>query len=498
MKLTFVIPSLEFLASAGARIRYLRMIPLLKEAGYELELLPIVEIDKADISSGAVVFSKCFDSRAIVAAARCRASGCLVGVDLFDDYFSQRRDSRMTMYRTWLDEMLRQVDFVLCSTDRMAEIAGSMRPGLPLHVLNDPAMDLRFDSLPSLLDEKCARAREERLIRLCWFGIGDNPYFPVGLDDVTALGARLAQLVCRGWNVELTVSTNVRALDVNRLSRLARLPFPVHVELWSEARETELLLDSVCCFLPVSAQPFSIAKSLNRAVSALSAGCQVIWAGYPLYRHFDDLIYAEPLAFLDDLESDALRLSSKRFDAYRTLMRDFASLEVECERFLGFVETLSRRADSGAGKLPVLAHGHQTNGNAHKMARKDGALSVGTPFSPSALVYDALFTAQVTGGDLRLLVAEGVLDRLLPHVRAKVRRFCKLNKMTYFAIDWHADEHQEERNLVGASLPEQLAAYSGIFARIRQKIEEAFGPIEMMISESSKLPFDPRAGKFNG
>lgn len=500
MKITFVIPSREFLASAGARIRYLRMVPLAQAAGHTVNLVPITEFADMAEPGDAVIFSKCFDARAIVAAARCRADGCAVGVDLFDDYFTQTGDSRMTLYRTWLEQMLASAHFAICSTSRMAEIVAQRSPDLPVHVFNDPASDMREDVLPGLLDEKRERAIADRRIDLCWFGIGDNPFFPVGLEDLVAFGGRFAPLQADGWKIELTVSTNARALDAERLGRLARLPFPTTVELWTEERETELLLQSLCCFLPVNSQPFSIAKSLNRAVSALTAGCQVVWAGYPLYRNFGDLVYEDPARFATDLETRNLRHSSRNFATYRNLMNEFASLEIEVDRMIAFLDKVAvphmdtGRDPAASERIPVLIHGVQTNGHAHKAARRDNVLSVGTPLSPPTLVYDVLFAGRIAGDDLKMLVSEPTLARLPAAASAAARQFGKINKMTYFAIDWPEDQPMKLHDWSKAHLAETLAAYTGLFDTVAQRLEAVFGPVDVMISESSKLPFDPHAG----
>lgn len=500
MKITFVIPSREFLASAGARIRYLRMVPLAEAAGHTVNLVPITEFAALDDPGEAVIFSKCFDARAIVAAARCRAEGRAVGIDLFDDYFTQAQDSRMTLYRTWLEQMLARADYAICSTPRMAEIVAMRSPELPVHVFNDPAADTREDTLPDLIEEKRLRALAERRIALCWFGIGDNPFFPVGLEDLTAFGGRFAQLEASGWQIDLTVLTNARALDPDRLARLGKLPFPTTVELWSEERETELLLESLCCFLPVNSQPFSIAKSLNRAVSALTAGCQVVWAGYPLYRQFDALVYEDPARFAADLEAGTLRHSKENFETYRELMNEFASLETEVARMIAFLETTitSRAANSSANsddsRIPVLIHGVQTNGNAHKAEPHNRVLSVGTPLSPPTLAYDVLFAGKITGGDLHMLVADSALSRLPPEIAARKRHFGRINKMTYFSIDWPEDRARALHDWTRAHLAETLAAYTGLFDKVTRRLEQVFGPIDVMISESSKLPFDPGAG----
>src|SRR5581483_1495777 len=186
MKIVVLVPSAEYVNYAGARIRFQWMIPELQRRGGELMLRDIGEFAPNSLEADMIIVSKCHDARALVAAAIMAARDCLVGVDLFDDYFSQSADSRMTRFRNWLSEMLPHCHFALCSTDPMAAVIHNYRPDLPVHVMNDPALDPHFDDLPEVLSRKLIEARDFRRLIVAWFGIGDNPYFPVGLHDLEA------------------------------------------------------------------------------------------------------------------------------------------------------------------------------------------------------------------------------------------------------------------------------------------------------------------------
>ena len=94
MKLTVLIPSEEYKAYAGARIRYGRLLQELAPHGVTLALENIADFSPDDQSYDVLLISKCHDARALVAAAAACGAGKLVGLDLFDDYFSQEADSR--------------------------------------------------------------------------------------------------------------------------------------------------------------------------------------------------------------------------------------------------------------------------------------------------------------------------------------------------------------------------------------------------------------------
>ncbi|MFM5968370.1 MAG: hypothetical protein ACKOQ8_04950 [Micrococcales bacterium] len=494
MKIVFVIPSVAFLESAGARIRYLRMVPLAKGVGVDVQLIPIADFLGQKISADIVVFSKCFDARAIAAAVGCESRGILVGVDLFDDYFSQTSDSRMTVYRTWLSQMLNHVDFAICSTPRMAEVVHTLHATIPAHIFNDPAPEVDLQHLSGLLAEKQSRALADRSIDLCWFGIGDNPFFPVGLEDMIAYSGQLGVLPNSDFSWTLTVLTNARALNADKLEALARLPLPVQLDLWTEEAEQRLLQESLCCFLPVNAQPFSVAKSLNRAVSALSSGCQVLSVGYPLYAPLEPLIYRDATSFLSDLAAGNLHHSVRNLPIFSDRMQQFASLDVEVRSLLDFFDAVtSHKAETPVRRetaIAVMIHGVQSNELIHAAAKATGALSVGTPFSPSNIDYD-IRMVRGPNDDMEILISEAIRDKIVAKSGCNTELIGKFRGVSFHrivtSIQLGAARSKHPYKTLGA----QLSAYTQFFEMAEFQLEALLGPLTIMVSEASKLPFDP-------
>ncbi len=120
MKLSVLVPSAEYKSYAGSRIRYGRIAPALEPHGIELALEDIGEFNPLTADCDALIVSKCHDARSLVIAAILSDRGRLVGVDLFDDYFSQASDSRLSRLRNWLGQLLPGCDFALCSAAAMA------------------------------------------------------------------------------------------------------------------------------------------------------------------------------------------------------------------------------------------------------------------------------------------------------------------------------------------------------------------------------------------
>lgn len=494
MRLCVLIPSEEYRNFAGARIRYGRIIDPLGAQGWSLDLREIGEFDPRHSDYDIHIISKCHDARALICAHLLRRSGKIVGVDLFDDYFSQRNDPRLARYRTWLADLIKMVDFAMCSTPTMAVVARTYRKEVPVHVMNDPADGPKKPDLRETLERKLTQAGESRSFSVAWFGVGDNPNFPVGLSDLTAFGMGLRPLAGSDWHCRLKVLTNERALTADHLAGLRRLPLQPEISIWSEEAERTLLEESLLCFLPVNAQNFSMAKSLNRAVSALTAGCQVLSNGFPLYDRFEPLIYVNVAAFLTDLKSGALKLGPDTLPLYDQLIEEVASGKKEASALARFLGSLveSRRAErvSDSSRLIVI-HGVSSTPAVHALAQKMGALSVGSPFCTGRFNFDALF--RIKGkGQLALHVAKDSLDKLHSSVRTSMKPAGKLFGQPYWSAN-DGNEGVESDSDLNNNPAVLISRHKPVLKDMGRALMEAFGEGAVILSEMSALPLETTA-----
>jgi hypothetical protein len=490
MKVTVLVPSAEYRAYAGARIRYDRVRPELAELGFTLLLEDIGTFDPATADCDALLISKCHDARSLIAASALSDRGALVGVDLFDDYYSDPTDSRLLRYREWLGQLVDLCDFVLCSTDVMANVAHRFRSDLPTHVLNDPAPDVDAVGLSNHVERKLSNARNDGRLRVAWFGVGDNPYFEVGLSDLSGHAALLGQLTRAGMDVELTVLTNRRSLTADRLSLISRIPVKSQVRQWSESVERDLLRDAFLVFLPVSAQPFSRAKSLNRAFTALSAGTQVLSAGYPLYAALDRFIYRDAKSFVDDWARGSMRLSAYTVGEYLRTSGALANAKTEAAKFATFLRRLREQSQTRPSLPVALVHGFGTRGEAHHLVRSVNGLSVASPYCSAPLDFDIVFEGEAD--TVEMLVSAAASARLLPQVRKYAkrdriggRRFLRVNTS---AGRWHSRPGPRQQ-LYNEPIAYQLATYSETMRAIERQLKCFLGPTRVIFSETSALPF---------
>lgn len=484
MRITVILPNEQQLDTAGVRIRYQRMAPAIRRMGHDLDFAFLGGFDtRTEFRSDVYLFSKCQDARALILAQRISMAGRLVGVDVFDDYFSQREDSRLVPLQRWWDDMRPSVDFLLCATPAMAERLGTLAAGLPINILNDPFEPFDPDAVASLIEAKVARARSTGILEVAWFGMGDNPIFPVGLDDLSDFGLALAELRSTGLSPRLRVLTNRRAMTPARMERLARLPLPVELGEWSVEAEADLLRESLVTVLPVNAQPFSTVKSLNRAVTALTSGTQVLSLGFGLYEPLGPFIYRSAGDLLGDLEQERLRLRRETMPAFLETLTERGEPGREAANLVAF---LGNHGRSSARARPARAtgaviHGITSPTNVHNFAQRNGWLSVASPFHNHRHDFDMRFQREPDGTAAAVLseAAASLLSwrdqaRLLPDPESPSQRLSVLRLEDTYIPD------EPEPGIV-----EAFVLYPDMMGTVRRILGSLFPDMPLLLSETA-------------
>ena len=92
MKITFIVPSHQWLTAAGVRIRYKRLEPFFNNKGCNISIIPLQDITERCIQeSDIVIISKVFSTDSLYLISLCRTLGIKVGLDLFDDYLDHKK-----------------------------------------------------------------------------------------------------------------------------------------------------------------------------------------------------------------------------------------------------------------------------------------------------------------------------------------------------------------------------------------------------------------------
>lgn len=434
MKIQVLVRSADWLQSAGTRIRYRRIQQVFARLGGTFAIDPIASIREGlRLNADVYLFSKCQDAGALMLADMLREAGRLVGFDLFDDYMSGRENSTLGQ-RVFYRSLIGHVDFMLCSTRRMAEVVAEFNHSVPVHVLNDPHDSVSIVECRRALAGKFAAGRDSSRVNVLWFGQGSNPNFPVGLSDLVGFGDHLHSLKASGREVHLKILTNPDAIDANGLQSLRSLPVPFSLEEWSEQREARELDRAHVAFLPVNYQKFSIAKSLNRAVTALVRGVQVLSPGFPLYAPLDAFIYDSGAKLAHDLSSGALRLGPGSLESLSETLSEIADPAKEAAELQAFLGRLL----AGTAHRPVAArfprailHGASSTPAIHSLCRAMGWLSLGSPFTRHNLPYHARVGCFEPDCPVELRVSREGLARMPEALRGAAVELGRNNESTF-------------------------------------------------------------------
>ena len=340
MNIIFIVASAESLTAAGVRIRYKRLEPFFNRENCSIKIIALQNISESLLKEAdIVILSKIFTSDSLHIISLCRALRVKVGIDLFDDYFSDKNLIVFSRLRAWLELVSTLVDFMICSTDRMKDIASEYFQGDLVHKINDTkAPHVDFSETEQLLHKKINCISNAKPLNILWFGIGDNPYFNVGINDLSNYSNALFRINKLSSCVHLTILTNERALSSRNLIKISRLPVQTKLEIWSESKEIEYLKNTHLAFMPVSHQNFSIAKSSNRCLTALTYGCQILSNGFNLYNDFSPLIYTSTREFSSDFQNQDFKFNLNSMNILHQICKELYDCKTEVVSFIKFLE----------------------------------------------------------------------------------------------------------------------------------------------------------------
>jgi hypothetical protein len=362
--------------------------------------------------------------------------------------------------------MIEVAQFCLCSTRRLAAALAPFTRDLPIEVTRDPSEILDPQLIDHLLVRKAELRSAQGSVRVLWFGIGDNPFFPVGLRDLSAYAGQLAAFAAGGLRAELRILTNTRAMTAEGLASLRRLPLSCSIEEWTASRERDELRAADVCFLPVNSQAFSRAKSLNRAVTALSEGCQVLSAGFPLYSDLNPFIYRSAEDLRDDLGAGKPRLSPASLGALIAALNVHANPYAGAQSLAALLSRLEADPSQPASAQTVspfqpnawpaapryaadlaVVHGALPEGRLHKLVQRFNGLAVHGPLCREG--WNCQLRFELTdAGQLRVLVEKTARELLADEYRSRLVHFGKVRDFDF-----------DELPLEGTSLEHRLKGW---------------------------------------
>lgn len=510
MKICIVIPNFAYLNQAGARIRYGRLRDSIERQAVYFDFREIAELNNTKYYEHDIyIISKCYDARAIALSYALRTAKKFVGVDLFDDYFSQVKDARFAARRYWLNSLSHQCSFAMTSTESMKEVARKYMSNIPIHVMNDPSAAFDLDLLSSRLQKKLDSVINSRHIDIFWFGIGDNPNFEVGIADLIGYSSVLSDFRKMGFRITISILTNRRALTPENLIALNQLPFDFKVSEWTEELEYQMLNNAFLCFVPVNSQNFSVVKSLNRAVSCLTHGVQILSPGFDLYRPLGEFVYRDAHSFIADMNKGTVKLRPHTLKNLIPLLNTFASVEKESTNLLNFFASVifanqddfkDLNAPPIRKDIDVILHGIDSSGDTHKFIKHLDGISVRSPFSNMKVNYDLMIYLNKKTRRLNMSISRKTAEKLaLPKEYLTWSNY-SYNTGTYYEVppDYFIDmedsilQKKYSYNVAVKPFP-VLIDYSEIILvcidLVKSLLKNANKNANVIVSENSKLPW---------
>ncbi len=311
-----------------ASVRYRCLLPLQALAALDHRSVVLEGKEElADFASlDALIFVKSFSQHDAELARQARRHGLAVYLDLCDDIFvvdyrGAKDDDAAASFR----EMAGLASAVVTTGPVLAQRIVEQTPGTPVVVIPDPletAADTqsllswrrapdaaRKGSLAQHLwqarrrtnrTKKFLRSAAQRFRRrdpegggrsesanggspagarrIIWFGNhGGVPYSDYGMLSLLPIATAIGEVASRLPITLLVVSDSLKTYR----QHIETLPFPTEYRNWSPIGVFEHIRDSDLCILPNSLDRFSVAKSANRAVLALSLGVPVVATAIP-------------------------------------------------------------------------------------------------------------------------------------------------------------------------------------------------------------------------
>lgn len=332
MKITWHAPT-NNVASASFRLRVYAPHLYFLDKGVDSR------INEVRIDSDVVVFSKYYDDRAqkLVRLYREKNPNAILVLDLCDNHFyyneSAEYDNIHHLRTNSLIKFCAAVDGVITSSDYLKSVVvknTEIKPNKVM-VIDDP------------IDEKwlCRRKLNSRLLldcvlfvnlkvrlsrfnkksdRVIWFGAHGVPYADSGMTELYKSADILNSVLATDQRkFSLTIVSNSR----KKYESIARdFKFRSFYLPWSAFTFHDTLSLHSCCILPITKSPFTLSKSSNRLVTALSHGLSVVSDIIPAYEKFTSVIN-HPFG----TESLSAGLNISRHNESKALPTNFKEME---------------------------------------------------------------------------------------------------------------------------------------------------------------------------
>lgn len=268
-------------STASIRLRCLVPMAELHRRGRQVELW---HRNARGQGCDALIFSKVYDDRAYEVAREVKSRGTRVLLDLCDNHWFGEDDHPAVQARAQrLERMLGSVDLVTAST---ATLAGQIRARFGISegriaVVPDPVIEpelppLSFRGRMELMLLRHHLRLHRSAYHLIWFGNHGAGHVQSGMGDLD----RVRSVIESDGLLTLTIVSN-SAKKFRKLFRDWRVP--TRYVPWRLDTVDRVLAMHDCAVIPITSNPFTEAKTMNRPATALMAGLDVFADRIPSY-----------------------------------------------------------------------------------------------------------------------------------------------------------------------------------------------------------------------
>ncbi|MDD2725318.1 MAG: hypothetical protein PHH59_15030 [Methylovulum sp.] len=263
---------------------------ILQKKGWSVSFLA----DNPNIKYDIVVFNKTHNNRGLEEARRVKDSGAKIIFDLCDNYFyNPHQLPEIDRAQYIILQMMRLADKNVASSEFLAACMAEYIASEQINIIED-AVDELLPLATNLADywnqlrkyrqlsEKIACWRKEGKICLVWFGIAGGGKADYGIGDLAKIEAILNDPKFRKRITLTAISNdNKRFQDITAKWDIPVAYLPWHTSTFSHAFKLHDI-----SVIPISKNPFTLAKTNNRLALSLRLGLPVIADSIPSYLPF--------------------------------------------------------------------------------------------------------------------------------------------------------------------------------------------------------------------
>jgi hypothetical protein len=427
-------------SNAGYKVRTKPITDALNNYGFSIDIIQlsdfIANYQTLKSSYEIVVFSKLYKDIALLLASDLKKSGKILVLDLFDNYLTYSPSSLARGLQRRMATIVSLANGVIASTENMKQIVQKLGHQNVVHIGDPIQPNLNGDQF---LNKWYSSSNE---LIFTWFGISGNPFYNAGLMDLIESVRRIANLFRQLepiYQCRLVICTNnnpeiVRVLEVMRSHSI-----PTSFQLWEVETFETLMSQTHCVLIPTNKTPFVMAKTHNRASTALMSGCLVLVDDHPEYNQLVPHVYQNWSSCSSDLLTLKKEQIIEKVKKAQDFLISFYSPDKLANQLAIFLrdqliqnkKNLNDNKSSPSHLWPIFIVGKNSSGPEIKLGRRLNYLCVGSKLLNPNLNYDLEFNIN-KDGLLEIILNEKGIKKGLSQISSKSRCFVdhKKNPMT--------------------------------------------------------------------